>query len=318
MSSRVYIGNLPTDAEDRELEDICEKYGKLRSLDMKGGRDGAPKFAFADYEDPRDASECVRAENGREFAGNRMRVRTRVLCKPLRKHISGFDHDAPTVTRLLCRQLDEGRTEKSACALIDQLCTCWSPGQCVQIVRIAPPPKSLRRAAQVELARGERDRFRDGGDRGGYGGGYGGRGDGGYGRDRYDDYGGRGGGGGGGYGRDRYDDYGGRGGGGGGFAGGRAGLGPSPYGPSRKTEWEVIVTGLEPNMSWQDLKDHFRTFRIEVTHADVRSHAAVSCGSCAARRSAAGTALAPRQQHGWPWSLSSAPPVQRLCTAVLA
>ena len=129
------------------------------------------------------------------------------------------------------------------------------------------------------MARGDRDRFAGGGgyDRGGYGGG---------GRGRYDDYdrgrGGYGGGGGG-----RYDDYdrgyGGRGGGGGsryddydrgrggyGGGGGRSGLGPSPYGPSRKTEYEVVVSGLEPSMSWQDLKDHFRTFRIEATHADVR------------------------------------------------
>ena len=49
------------------------------------------------------------------------------------------------------------------------------------------------------------------------------------------------------------------------------GLGPSPYGPSRKTEFEVTVSGLEPSMSWQDLKDHFRTLRLEATHADVRS-----------------------------------------------
>jgi hypothetical protein len=114
---------------------------------------------------------------------------------------------------------------------------------------------------QVEVARGERDRFAD---RGGYGGG------GGYGRDRYDDrgggyddrggYGGGGGGRGGGYGRDDFDDR-----------RGRAGLGPSPYGPSRKTEFAVAVSGLDPSMSWQDMKDHFRTFRLEATHADVRS-----------------------------------------------
>jgi hypothetical protein len=31
---------------------------------------------------------------------------------------------------------------------------------------------------------------------------------------------------------------------------------------------------LEPSMSWQDLKDHFRAFRIEVTHTTVRFSAA--------------------------------------------
>lgn len=124
----------------------------------------------------------------------------------------------------------------------------------------------MRAWLQVELARGDRYRDGPGGPPGGgYGGGY--RDRGGPYNDPYD-RGYRGGGGG----RDyydrgppgRYDDYG-RGGG-----GPRGGLGPSPYGPSRKTEFEVAVSGLEPSMSWQDLKDHFRTLRLEATHADVR------------------------------------------------
>lgn len=87
---------------------------------------------------------------------------------------------------------------------------------------------------QVEIARGGRDRFDDS-----------------RGRDRFeDDYRGR-----------RYDDRG---------DDRRRGLGPSPFGPSRKTDWAVQVSGLEPSMSWQDLKDHFRSFKLEVTHADVR------------------------------------------------
>lgn len=109
---------------------------------------------------------------------------------------------------------------------------------------------------QVEIARGGRDRgsgFEDRGrDRS-----YGDR----YRDDRYDDRGG---------GRDRYgggadDRY------GGGDDRRRGGLGPSPYGPSRKTDYSVEVSGLEPSMSWQDLKDHFRGYRLDVTHADVCS-----------------------------------------------
>ncbi|GFH27949.1 uncharacterized protein HaLaN_26349 [Haematococcus lacustris] len=48
------------------------------------------------------------------------------------------------------------------------------------------------------------------------------------------------------------------GGGGGGSAGGAAGLGPSPFGPSRRTDFRVIVTNLPLSASWQDLKDHMR------------------------------------------------------------
>jgi hypothetical protein len=73
-TGRVYIGNLPNDVQEREIHDIFNKYGPVASCDVKGGRDGGPRFAFVEYDDPRDASESVRAENGQEFAGARMRV----------------------------------------------------------------------------------------------------------------------------------------------------------------------------------------------------------------------------------------------------
>lgn len=112
---------------------------------------------------------------------------------------------------------------------------------------------------QVEIARGGRDRGGGGFEDRGRDRSYGDRGD-----DRggggFDDRGG---------GRDRYaggEDR---------FGGGddrrRGGLGPSPYGPSRKTDYSVEVSGLEPSMSWQDLKDHFRGYKLDVTHADVCS-----------------------------------------------
>lgn len=91
----------------------------------------------------------------------------------------------------------------------------------------------------MEPSHGPRDRGYSSG--GGYGGGYG--------ADRYDDRG---------YGAYRDEPR-------------RGGPGPSPYGPSRKTDFQCIVSNLEPRMSWQDLKDHFREYRLEVTHADVRT-----------------------------------------------
>jgi splicing factor, arginine/serine-rich 1 len=75
MGSRVYIGNLPSDVQNQEIDDLFAKHGKIRSCDVKGGRDGASRFAFIEYDDPRDAAEAVRAENGQEFGGGRMRVR---------------------------------------------------------------------------------------------------------------------------------------------------------------------------------------------------------------------------------------------------
>ncbi len=105
---------------------------------------------------------------------------------------------------------------------------------------------------QVELSHGGRQGGYGGGGYGGGGGGYGGYGGGrgrGYGGgDRYG-------------GRDRYDDRGrGRGGG---------GLGPAPFGPSRRTNYRVIVTNLPLSASWQDLKDHMRKAG-DVTFTQVR------------------------------------------------
>eukprot|EP00892_Ulva_mutabilis_P007143 jgi/Ulvmu1/4800/UM020_0085.1 len=156
--SRVYVGNLPVDVRERELDDVFSRYGTISSVDIKGGREGTTRFAFLEFEDPRDAEDAVRREDGADMGGARMRV---------------------------------------------------------------------------EIARGGRDRFDDHRS-----------------RDRFDDdYRGR-----------RYDDRG---------DDRRRGLGPSPFGPSRKTDWSVQVSGLEPSMSWQDLKDHFRSYKLEVTHADV-------------------------------------------------
>ncbi|KAJ7997525.1 hypothetical protein DPEC_G00229920 [Dallia pectoralis] len=65
---------------------------------------------------------------------------------------------------------------------------------------------------------------------------------------------------------------GGRGGGGGGGGGRGGGDGGAPRGrygpPSRRSEYRVIVSGLPPSGSWQDLKDHMREAG-DVCYADV-------------------------------------------------
>ncbi|EYC32446.1 hypothetical protein Y032_0003g1581 [Ancylostoma ceylanicum] len=49
--SRVYVGNLPPDVREKDIEDIFAKYGKIRFIDIKGGR--GPLYAFIDFDDPR-------------------------------------------------------------------------------------------------------------------------------------------------------------------------------------------------------------------------------------------------------------------------
>lgn len=51
--SRIYIGNLPSDVKQRDLEDLFYKYGRINYIDIKLSR-GAP-FAFIEFDDPRFA-----------------------------------------------------------------------------------------------------------------------------------------------------------------------------------------------------------------------------------------------------------------------
>jgi len=71
--TRIYAGNFPSDIREREIEDLFEKYGRIRDLNLRGGRGGAP-FAFIEYDDARDADDAVRGRDGYNFGGRRLRV----------------------------------------------------------------------------------------------------------------------------------------------------------------------------------------------------------------------------------------------------
>ncbi len=49
--SKIYVGNLPNDIRERDLEDMFYKYGKIIEVDLHT-RKGVP-FAFLEFEDPR-------------------------------------------------------------------------------------------------------------------------------------------------------------------------------------------------------------------------------------------------------------------------
>ncbi|PIO70490.1 hypothetical protein TELCIR_07660 [Teladorsagia circumcincta] len=53
--TRVYVGNLPPDCREKDLEDIFAKYGKVRFIDIKGGR--GPAFAFVEFDDARERQD---------------------------------------------------------------------------------------------------------------------------------------------------------------------------------------------------------------------------------------------------------------------
>ncbi|XP_064480930.1 probable splicing factor, arginine/serine-rich 5 [Ornithodoros turicata] len=69
MSSRaqLFIGRLPLDTRERDVEQVFERYGRLLRCDVKYGTGMA--YAFVDYDDHRDAEDAIKYENGRDIRG---------------------------------------------------------------------------------------------------------------------------------------------------------------------------------------------------------------------------------------------------------
>nr|XP_010914456.1 serine/arginine-rich splicing factor SR30 isoform X2 [Elaeis guineensis] len=77
MSSRasrtVYVGNLPGDIREREVEDLFYKYGPIIDIDLKIPP-RPPGYAFIEFEDARDAEDAIYGRDGYNFDGHRLRV----------------------------------------------------------------------------------------------------------------------------------------------------------------------------------------------------------------------------------------------------
>ncbi|CAD5225443.1 unnamed protein product [Bursaphelenchus xylophilus] len=70
-AGKVYVGGLPEDATNEELEDAFHKYGRIRKIWVARR---PPGFAFVEFDDPRDAEDAVRALDGARLCGVRARV----------------------------------------------------------------------------------------------------------------------------------------------------------------------------------------------------------------------------------------------------
>jgi splicing factor, arginine/serine-rich 1 len=72
MSATIFVGNLPRDVKDREVDDLFYKYGKITDIHVKS----SPKdtFAFVTFRDPRDAKDAVLGRDGYRFAGGKLHV----------------------------------------------------------------------------------------------------------------------------------------------------------------------------------------------------------------------------------------------------
>ncbi|XP_052148937.1 serine/arginine-rich splicing factor SR34A-like isoform X2 [Oryza glaberrima] len=72
-SRTIYVGNLPGDIREREVEDLFYKYGRIVDIDLKIPP-RPPGYAFVEFEDPRDAEEACAGRDGYNFDGHRLRV----------------------------------------------------------------------------------------------------------------------------------------------------------------------------------------------------------------------------------------------------
>uniref|UniRef100_A0A1J3JYS8 Serine/arginine-rich-splicing factor SR34 n=1 Tax=Noccaea caerulescens TaxID=107243 RepID=A0A1J3JYS8_NOCCA len=77
MSSRssrtIYVGNLPGDIREREVEDLFSKYGPVVQIDLKIPP-RPPGYAFVEFDDARDAEDAIHGRDGYDFDGHRLRV----------------------------------------------------------------------------------------------------------------------------------------------------------------------------------------------------------------------------------------------------
>ncbi|KAM4702007.1 serine/arginine-rich splicing factor 9-like [Discoglossus pictus] len=74
-NGRIYVGNLPADVREKELEKLFHRYGRIRSVELKNrGRCSSSPFAFIKFQDPRDAEDAVFGRNGYDFGSCRLRV----------------------------------------------------------------------------------------------------------------------------------------------------------------------------------------------------------------------------------------------------
>ncbi|KAI9014999.1 hypothetical protein BC832DRAFT_547070 [Gaertneriomyces semiglobifer] len=66
--NRVFIGKLPNDVSEREVEKLTREYGRIKELRA------LPGYAFVEFQDDRDARDCVERLDGQSYAGRRIIV----------------------------------------------------------------------------------------------------------------------------------------------------------------------------------------------------------------------------------------------------
>ncbi|KAJ4890300.1 Serine/arginine-rich splicing factor SR34A [Raphanus sativus] len=73
FSRSIYVGNLPGDIRESEIEDLFYKYGRIVDIELKVPP-RPPCYCFVEFEHPRDAEDAIDGRDGYNFDGSRLRV----------------------------------------------------------------------------------------------------------------------------------------------------------------------------------------------------------------------------------------------------
>ncbi|CAN8254841.1 unnamed protein product [Cochlearia groenlandica] len=73
FSRSIYVGNLPGDIRESEIEDLFYKYGRVVDIELKVPP-RPPCYCFVEFEHARDAEDAIRGRDGYNFDGCRLRV----------------------------------------------------------------------------------------------------------------------------------------------------------------------------------------------------------------------------------------------------
>ncbi|XP_048638552.1 serine/arginine-rich splicing factor SR34A isoform X2 [Brassica napus] len=73
FSRSIYVGNLPGDIRESEIEDLFYKYGRIVDIELKVPP-RPPCYCFVEFEHARDAEDAIDGRDGYNFDGCRLRV----------------------------------------------------------------------------------------------------------------------------------------------------------------------------------------------------------------------------------------------------
>ncbi|KAF6136235.1 hypothetical protein GIB67_001644 [Kingdonia uniflora] len=69
----IYVGNLPSDIRESEIDDLFYKYGRIVDIELKIPP-RPPVYCVVEFEDVRDAEDAIRGRDGYKFDGVCLRV----------------------------------------------------------------------------------------------------------------------------------------------------------------------------------------------------------------------------------------------------